>query len=88
MKQKTSWYVEPQDSYTNNVLQKELKGVEYVYLKNNLNKHLLAYEVDHAFITNLKKSKYDLHLKFKVYRKQGQNGVAREFDFDFLKKKK
>jgi len=88
MKQKTRWYVEPQDSHTNNVLQRELGGIEHVYLKNNLGKTVLAYEVIHAFITKLKQSRNDLHLKFKVYRKQGQNGLASEFDFSFLSNKK
>ncbi|HKK54513.1 MAG TPA: hypothetical protein VJ926_03275 [Patescibacteria group bacterium] len=88
MKQKTRWYVEPQDSHTNSVLQRELNGAEHVYLKNNRGEPFLAYEVAYAFITNLKKSRNDLQLKFKVYRKQGENSLAREFDFSFLSKKK
>jgi hypothetical protein len=88
MTQKTSWYIEPKDSHTNKVLQGELGGPELVHLKNNLGKTLLVYEVDHAFITKLKKSENDLHIDFKVYKKQGKNSPAREFDFSYLKKYK
>jgi hypothetical protein len=87
MTQKTSWYIEPKDSHTNKVLQSELGGPELVHLKNNLGKTLLVYEVDHVFITKLKKSEDELHLDFKVYKKQGKNSAAREFDFSHLAKK-
>ncbi|MCF7795004.1 hypothetical protein K9M50_01425 [Patescibacteria group bacterium] len=87
MRQKIRWYVEAKDSYTNKVIQRELEGAELVHLKNEFGGKLLAYEVDHAFITKLKDSKNDLHLKFRVYKKQTLNSVAREFDFNFLTKK-
>jgi hypothetical protein len=88
MERKTRWYVEPQDSHTNKVLQRELGGAEEIHLKTNLGEITQGYEVDHGFITNLNKSKDDLHLKFKVYRKQSLGGVVTEFDFSFLFKKK
>jgi|GEM_PF-3001487 hypothetical protein len=88
MKQKVTWYVKPLDSHTNKVIQRELNGAEQVKLKTNLEKPVLAYQVDHAFITRLNDSKYDLHLKYKVYKRQGKDSLANEFSFSFLNKKK
>jgi|AntRauTorckE6833_2_1112554.scaffolds.fasta_scaffold26813_3 hypothetical protein len=88
MERKTRWYVDPKDSHTNKVLQRELQGAEEIHLKTNLGKAIKAYEVDYSFIRNLNSSKDDLHLNYKVFRKQSLHGVATEFDFGVLSKKR
>ncbi|MFP4515110.1 MAG: hypothetical protein ACLFNO_03860 [Parcubacteria group bacterium] len=87
MPEKTRWYVRPLNSHTNKVIQRELQGAELVLIKTDIGKSYQAYEVDHAFITNLNASKDDLHLRYRVYKKQGKNSLAREFTFASLKKK-
>ena len=83
-KRNYSWFIEPRDSHTNEVLARELteddfkKGVLCVDGRHNL------WQCPWDFVRNLIKSRKTLKVNFKVFNQQG-NGAIRECMF--LKKK-
>lgn len=86
------WFVEPQGGYTNELLAKHLSATcdleEVFSLLDNKGLEHKAYLVEHAFITEIKKSQVYSQLKFKIFVRAKNYGPVREFSFDDLPKKK
>jgi hypothetical protein len=83
-----TWFIEPLDAYTNEVLARELS-------EENFYRNLLCedererdlWECKSSFISFLRRSQKNLHVRFRVYVREGQYGKIRLADFLDKKKK-
>lgn len=74
----TTWYVEPRDAATNEVLAGNLEADDYIGVRIcSDNKAHRLWQCDHAFIGNLNRSKKKLRLDFDVYVQSGRRGQIR-----------
>ncbi|MCF7860248.1 hypothetical protein K9M09_01355 [Patescibacteria group bacterium] len=86
MEKTTNWFVEPLDSFTNEVIAKELARtsdiVESVQLKINEGSLHSVFQVPaYSFIAKLKAGTTKFNLKFRVYCRIGKNAQVRLWRF-------
>jgi hypothetical protein len=81
MKRIFTWYIEPLDSSTNEVLSNQLPEEDYCNnIKCENGRHNL-WKCNWKFIEVFLKSQKNFNLKFGIYCKQGNNGKIKESDF-------
>lgn len=83
-----TWFIEPLDSHTNEVLARELP--EENFCRNMLcedGKERDLWECKSQFVSYLRKSAKCLHIRFKVYVRESRYGKIRLADFLDKKKK-
>lgn len=89
----TSWYVEPCDANTNEVIAKNLAAVNKVNENVDLEDvdglfHSVFEVEDYSFITRLYKDRFKFNLRFNVFYKKGKNDKLRPWTLGEKKKKK
>lgn len=78
-----TWYVEPLDSYTNQVVAtriSEENAHDGIRCEDGISRYL--WECSHSFIAELKRSQEDLGVRFKVFCREGKSGAVREWKFE------
>ena len=78
-----TWYVEPLDSYTNQVVAtriSEENAHDGIRCEDGISRNL--WECSHSFIAELKRSQEDLGVRFKVFCREGKSGAVREWKFE------
>lgn len=86
MPRETTWYIDIGDAHTNEVvsrlLQAEIPATNCrssVLCIDGVSRDL--WEVKYSTVTQLKNSKFDLKLKFTVFKRDGRYGPVRKWDF-------
>jgi len=78
MSQDYSWYVEPLDSHTNEVLARELDDCWSDELKDGDGRfHQVWRCPDYSFITRLRQSRDNLQIDFVIYSRKGNGPIRR-----------
>ncbi|MFH1656761.1 MAG: hypothetical protein ABH956_03245 [Candidatus Nealsonbacteria bacterium] len=85
------WYVEPLDSFTNNIIMRELEEIGGIIDTrrnspcSDKKRHNLIQCPSFAFLKFLWESINDLHIKFNIFNQQG-NGQIRPFSNGLFRK--
>lgn len=82
------WFIEPLDSYTNEVISRELPEENFmreIKISDGSFKNL--WTCSSSLLSNFNRSKVANNLKFRIYSKEGE-GKIRECTFLFKKKRK
>jgi hypothetical protein len=77
-----TWFVEPLDAYTNEVLARELPEENFcrdMLCEDERGRDL--WECKSSFVSFLRRSQKNLHVRFKVYVREGQHGKIRLANF-------
>lgn len=78
-----TWYVEPSDSYTNQVVASRISeenAHDGIRCADDISRNL--WECSHSFIAELRRSQDDLGIRFKIFCREGKSGAIREWKFE------
>jgi hypothetical protein len=84
-----TWFVEPRDAKTNEVIARELSAEQarqWSMCNDGINRDL--WECNREFVSKLMRSKQQLELRFNIFVKEGQSGKIKPWIFDRKRKKK